>query len=69
MDKEDQYLSIDIKTKFIGGLVAKILGGVFNKHPWLSFFQKKKKKSLVRRGLRYRESDKGRHFKAVKWTG
>ena len=47
MVRGDQYISIDFKGKFIGGSVAKILGGV--ETPPL--VRRVIKSSLVKRGL------------------
>ena len=40
MDKGDQYLSTDTKSKFIGDSLAEIYGGDCNIPPWLDVLQK-----------------------------
>ncbi len=46
MVKEDQYLAIDVKTKFIEMLVAKIQGVATTPRPWLEVLQKKQQRWL-----------------------
>ena len=51
MNREGPYLPIDTKINFIEGSVRKIKGGGCNNPTWLDVLPKKKKNSLVRRGL------------------